>query len=66
MRGTSPVVGKPMGGRMAGAWCMVHGMSRAPGTEGEGVCGGKTQGGLSGGSPPVAQDEDRNTYLWEV
>ena len=45
---------------------MVHGMSRAPGTEGEGVCGGKTQGGLSGGSPPVAQDEDRNTYLWEV
>ena len=46
MRGTSPVVGKPMGGRMAGAW--VHGMGRAPGTEGEGVCGGKTQGGFLG------------------
>ena len=27
-------------GKMGGGW--VHGMGRAPGTEGEGVCGGKT------------------------
>ena len=58
-RGTSLVVGKPMDGRMAGGW--VHGMGRAPGTEGEGVCGGKTQGGFPGAPFLVAQDEDRNT-----
>ena len=34
------------GWEMAGAW--VHGMDRAPGTEGEGVCGGKTRGGFLG------------------
>ena len=45
-RGTSPVVGKSMGGRVAGGW--VHGLGRAPGTEGEGVCEGKTRGGFLG------------------
>ena len=45
-RGTSPVVGKSMGGRVAGGW--VHGLGRAPGTEGEGVCRGKTRGGFLG------------------
>ena len=43
---TLPVVGKPMGGRVAGGW--VHGLGRAPGTEGEGVCEGKTRGGFLG------------------
>lgn len=50
------MVGKPMGGRGQGDGCM--GMGRAPGTEGEGVCEGKTRGGFLG-LPPVARDEDR-------
>ena len=45
-RGTLPVVGKPMGGSVAGGW--VHGMGRAPGTESEGAYGGKTQRGFLG------------------
>lgn len=54
---TLPVV-VPMGGRGQGmgAWD-----GQGPGTEGEGVCEGKTRGAFWG--PPVARDEDRNTYL---
>lgn len=43
-------LGSPwVGGRVAGGW--VHGMGRAPGTEGEGVCEGKTRGEAFWGLP---------------